>query len=56
MFFLPLRLPLHLALDSWVQDFVNYQPPYDDKDKGPRRKGGLNILMEYFTSLDDETR
>lgn len=42
---------------SWVQEFVNFQPPYDEKDKSKtRRKGGLHILMDYFTLLDEETR
>ena len=30
---------------------------YDDKDKtSKRRSGGLNILMEYFSGLDDSER
>ena len=42
---------------SWVQEFVNFQPPYDEKDKSKtRRKGGLHILMDYFTLLDEDTR
>jgi hypothetical protein len=40
-----------------VQEFVNFQPPYDEKDKSKtRRKGGLHILMDYFTLLDEDTR
>ena len=43
-------------LCSWVKEFLNYQPVYDERDKSKRRAGGLNILMEYFSSLDEEER
>ncbi|EDQ84913.1 uncharacterized protein MONBRDRAFT_34498 [Monosiga brevicollis MX1] len=42
---------------SWVKDFINYQPTIDERNKDTKqRAGGLDILMEYFSSLENDER